>query len=74
MMSSFGYLHTFKCGECLHFQTEHCPWKATADSIANPDCFSYTNPTISGTGTGTISLIEQGNYTSATTNNTDLKL
>ena len=66
-MNSFWYLHTFKCGQCLHFQTEHCPWKATADSIANPDCFSHTIPTISGTGTE----IEPGNYTIATTSTSD---
>lgn len=62
-MSSCMYLHTFKCGECLHYLTEHCPWKVTADSIANPDCFSYTTLTISTTGT----WVEPGNYTSIST-------
>ena len=62
-MNSFMYLHTFKCGECLHYLTEHCPWKATADSIANPDCFSHTIPTVSTNWTG----IEPGNYTSTST-------
>ena len=63
------YIHTFKCEECLHYGTEHCPFDTTGDSFANLDCFGYKNMTVSSTGTDAkVSIIKEV-YT--TTNNTE---
>lgn len=62
------YTYTFKCKDCLHFNTEHCPFNTTKESIANPDCFRHKNITVSSTGTNT-EISMQGTYT--TTNKTE---
>lgn len=62
------YTYTFKCKDCLNFNTKHCSFKTTKESVANPDCFSHKNITVSSTGTNT-EISTQGIYT--TTNKTE---
>lgn len=46
-------VYVYTCKECLHFNTENCPWEGTKEDSIAGECFAHNVPTTAWDGTST---------------------